>query len=83
MAEENKNNEVELDTDGVKEETINVEALSPPFLTTRSLWLICLVRVGRLLLTLLGFTSVFKLFCHKSGNVLSILNANIGYIMLP
>ena len=26
MAEENKNNEVELDTDGVKEETINVEA---------------------------------------------------------
>ena len=32
MAEENKNNEVELDTDGVKEETINVEALSPPFL---------------------------------------------------
>ena len=26
MAEENKNNEVELDTDGVKEQTINVEA---------------------------------------------------------
>ena len=26
MAEENKNNEVELDTDGVKEETINVDA---------------------------------------------------------
>ena len=28
MAEENKNNEVEIDTDGVNEETISVEAQS-------------------------------------------------------